>query len=143
MTRALTLLLFFATIKIYGQGGCETVPKAIIKKYEKYSVDQITKLKKSSDRETLFNIAEFLRHKGDTTYNFWYINFIDITRAEFVPGKNVTSSDCIVLFKVAKAYYYTGNFSHAQEALNDLKTSNCNESCIDYYLDQVSKIVPK
>ena len=143
MTKTLTFIFSIFFISTFGQNDCESVSKSTIKKYENYSQDKFEKLKKSADTETLYNVAEFLRHKGDTTYKFWYINFIDITRAEFVPGKNITSADCILIFKVAKAYYYTRNFRHAQGLLNDLKISKCSDKCIDYYSQLVDKIIPK
>ena len=149
MKKAFYILIFISTfVSTFGQTSCDSVSNEITKKYETYTTKKFEKLKKKRrlDTETMFEIAEFLRHKGAENYKSWYINYIDVSLAEISKRNcdkgNKKYSSCF-LFKMGKAYYYTGNLEKAEIFLVKAIVAKCSDKCIDYYLNLITQTKSK
>jgi hypothetical protein len=137
----LTLLLHLSFGSTFAQAGCGSVSGEIVKTYKDYTAAKIEKIrkKKNLDTETLYAIAEFMRHKGDTAaYQNWYINYIDVSAAQLNCNKNKVYKDCLLL-RFAKACYYTGNLIQAQACLDKATASKCPDSCVYYYANLIKE----
>jgi hypothetical protein len=85
MRTVIVIIFTFLMVTAFGQTSCDSVSKTTIITFENYSLAKLEKIRKSkrTDAETLFNAAEFLRHKGDTLYKSCYLNYINKVNSEF------------------------------------------------------------
>jgi len=122
---------------------CDTIDSKIQMKYEKYSVKKMRKLLLADDKKTddWFLIAEYLRHKGDTSSKLWYQKIASklstgIKGDYYDGGSNVERTK--LFYIVGVSYYYLGNQQQAKKYFSSvlIRTSN-NHSCADYYLNQI------
>jgi hypothetical protein len=127
------ILLCFSGLS-FGQNICDTVSAEIRVKYQSHTLKQFQKLKKKKnlDKYVAYDVADYLRFKNDAASKEWYLLFIQLL------NKQLSKEMCIkgdhFLFKLAKSYYYTGDFEKTNIYLTkSLSFEGNDKPCIEYY----------
>jgi hypothetical protein len=136
MRKILTILVFLLTCgPSSGQTKCEEIDKDIKKGFDSFAKWQFEAIKKKKFvlADSVFKIAEYMRHKSDTSYKTWYNKFIDLAKSK--QKKNTSHR----YFDMGKAYFYTDNLDKAEHCFKCANMGCFMGPCIDYYKDLINQ----
>jgi hypothetical protein len=136
-------LFLIVCILSYGQPICDTLPSELIKEYDSYSNKQFHKLKKQKKLAPIkaFEIATYLRQKGDTTCKQWYALVISQHKKyPYYYGDKFSFIEAPhLLFYLAQSNYFIGEYEQAYKWYIIAYKWSYSGSCHDYYYEDVKK----
>ena len=141
--KIITIIILISLINCVSAQSCDTIDSKIQKKYDSYSKRKMNKLLLAENKKLYewFNIAEYLRIKGDTIYKLWYQKIVKIMpsaiKNHYYDGySNVRRTQLFYIGGLS--YYYTGNFLQAKKYFSAVltRTSN-NHPCAGFYMRQI------
>ncbi len=127
---------------------CDTLDLKVQRKFDKYPMKKMRQLLIANDNRTdeWFLIAEYLRHKGDTTCMQWYrkitFKLTSSLKGDTYDGRS-NAKRTKLFYILGVSYYYLENYKQAEKWFSAVltRTSN-NHFCAGYYLNQIELMRP-
>lgn len=146
--RRISLLFLLLNFSFLQAQICDTMnakrTKDLSKVYQKCK-EKISEKKDIyiSDPDLIFDIANYLRQKNDTSCRYWYKLAEDRFKKDYQYGRKNAAKKAMRLYRIGLCYFYLENYVEAESYLAKAISAKYNNACKYYFYSYTLKKIGK